>query len=55
MLQIVSIVVDVMLIISLISDIVLKMHMKDLKKEHETAINKVSDELLKKLNHELRK
>lgn len=55
MLQIASIVVDVILIISLISDIVLKMHMKDLKKEYETAINKVSDELLKNLKHELRK
>ncbi|WP_394869634.1 hypothetical protein [Clostridioides difficile] len=54
-LQIASIVVDVILITSLISDIVLKMHMKDLKKEHEIAINKVSDELSKKLKHELRK
>ncbi|VIG18977.1 Uncharacterised protein [Clostridioides difficile] len=54
-LQIVSIVVNVILIISLVSDIVLKIYLKSLKKEYEVAINKVSDELLKKLKHELRK
>ncbi|MCU5830141.1 hypothetical protein H3U52_19210, partial [Clostridioides difficile] len=43
------------LIISLVSDIVLKIYLKSLKKEYEVAINKVSNELLKKLNDELRK
>ncbi|HBF1171772.1 TPA: hypothetical protein ACG3I2_002012 [Clostridioides difficile] len=54
-LQIVSIVVNVILIISLVSDIVLKIYLKSLKKEYEVTINKASNELLKKLNDELRK
>ncbi|EQJ20248.1 hypothetical protein QUQ_0277 [Clostridioides difficile P68] len=33
----------------------LKIYIKNLRKEHEIAINKVSNELLKKLNDELRK
>ncbi|HFS8879647.1 TPA: hypothetical protein ACH1WS_000970 [Clostridioides difficile] len=54
-LQIASIVVEVILIISLISDMVLKIYIKNLRKEHEIAINKASNELLKKINDELRK
>ncbi|EGT5474323.1 TPA: hypothetical protein KOS69_003344 [Clostridioides difficile] len=55
LLQVISICLSITVFMYVTGNIVFKIYLKSLKKEYESNINKVSDEILKRVREELNK